>query len=267
MPPPTDLPRGLDVASYQGNPDWDAVAGAGYAFAFTKATEATDYTNPTFRRNWAEIRRAGMIRGCYHYARLERGNSATDEADYFYAAVLGAGGLQAGDLLALDLEPGVTVHAAGAWCMSWLERIERLAGFKPLVYTGPWVIAQQGLAGTPELGEYGLWLASYQAAMPAAPAPWQFVAFWQYSATGKVPGIVGNVDLNVFNGPADRIALYGKPGAIVEPPKPAPSDADTIGGLRVAVAHLADVVCEIEDRPARLAKAREIREQFVGPRP
>lgn len=215
-----DLPRGIDVASYQGRPDWAAVAASGIRFAFTKATEDVDYTNPTLGHNWAGIKANGIVRGAYHYARPERGNSmerAHAEADYFMATVLRAGGLETGDMLVLDLEPTVRVSGAAAWSLAWLERVERLAGVKPLVYTGPWVIQQQGLDAHTELGEYGLWLAAYQSTMPRPLAPWDTVAFWQYSSTGRVPGIAGDVDLNVFNGAPDRLALYGKPGEIVLP--------------------------------------------------
>lgn len=268
MPPPSDLPRGVDVASYQGSPDWDAVKAAGYAFAFTKVTEDDGYVNPFFARNWREIRRAGLYRGAYHFARPE-GADAGQEADYFLDHVDAAGGLQTGDMLVLDLEAGT--GDLGPWVLTFLHRCEDRAGFKPLVYTGAWFSGPHNLGAYPEIGQYGLWLASYQSTMPPAPEPWEFVAFWQFSDKGQVPGVVGNVDLNVFRGPLDRLPLYGKPGSIPgpspEPPKPEPTPGETIGGLRVAVAQLADVVCEIEDRPVRLAKAREIREQFVGPRP
>lgn len=60
-------------------------------------------------------------------------------------------------------------------------------------------------------------------------------------------------------------------GSVSEPssdtPKPEAYSDETANGLRIAVAHLADVVAEIDDRPRRLAEARAIREQFVGPRP
>ena len=66
------------------------------------------------------------------------------------------------------------------------------------------------------LGEYGLWLASWgRSTMPPAPAPWQFVAFWQYSSTESVPGIPGEVDADYFNGPEQNIPLYGIPSGSV----------------------------------------------------
>ena len=55
--------QGLDVASYQGYPNWTSVKNSGKTFAITKATEGTTYTNPYFATNWARIKSAGLIRG------------------------------------------------------------------------------------------------------------------------------------------------------------------------------------------------------------
>jgi lysozyme len=216
-PVPTTLPTGVDVASYQGYPDWNAVAQAGYQFAFTKVTEDTGYLNPTFEHNWARIKAAGMSRGCYHFARPGV-RDAEDEADYCLRMIAEHGGLAEGDLLALDLEAGS--GDLGQWVLDFLHRCEAVAGVRPLVYTGAWFSGPHNLAAYPEIGQYGLWLASYQAQMPPAPPPWQVVAFWQLSSSGRVPGIAGDVDLNVFNGPAENIKLYGKPAAT--PPAPSP---------------------------------------------
>lgn len=213
----SQLPRGIDVASYQGYPDWAKVAASGITFAFTKVTEDTGYVNPTFAHNWAGIKAAGLVRGAYHFARPE-GTDAVAEADFFLAEIMHAGGLDTGDMLALDLESGS--GDLGPWSLAFLRRVEQLAGFKPIVYTGKWFTDSHNIGVYPELGEYGLWLAAYQASMPAPPAPWDVVAFWQHSSTGRVPGIVGDVDLNVFNGDVSRLAFYGKPGAVVTPPSP-----------------------------------------------
>lgn len=210
----TGLPQGCDVASYQGNPNWDAVKASGIAFAFSKVTEDTGYTNPTFRRNWSEMKRVGIIRGAYHFARPEV-NDAKGEADYFLDQIDAAGGLQTGDMLALDLEAGA--GDLGPWTLAFLRHCEARAGFKPLIYTGTWFSGPHNLAAYPDLGQYGLWLAAYQSTMPAAPPPWTTVAFWQYSDKGQVPGINGDVDLNVFNGDLSRMAFYGKPGAVIPP--------------------------------------------------
>jgi lysozyme len=222
----SQLPRGIDVSSWQGNPDWAKVAASGIRFAFTKVTEDTGYVNPTFAHNWAGIRAAGLVRGAYHFARPGT-QDADDEARYFLDLVLTQGELETGDMLALDIESGS--GDLGPWALEWCRTVEARVGFKPLIYTGRWFTESHDMADDVELAQYGLWLAAYQQQMPAPPAPWDVVAFWQHSSTGRVPGIVGDVDLNVFNGDASRLAFYGKPGAIVSPP--APADLSTLVGV------------------------------------
>ena len=208
--------RGIDVASWQGTPDWRAVAASGISFAITKATEGVGYLNPTFARNWLEIRAAGIVRGAYHFAELGT-NTPEAEADYFLANVRRVGGLAEGDLLALDLEDkdGSLKRAndVGGWALSWLRYVERQTGVAPLLYTAPSVITEHSLVSYPALAGYPLWLASYRDGVPPVPAPWTEIAIWQHSDKGSVPGIVGNVDLNRFMGTADELAALGKPAA------------------------------------------------------
>lgn len=208
--------RGIDVASWQGQPDWRLVAAAGIRFAITKATEGVGYLNPTFARNWLEILAAGMQRGAYHFAEPDV-NRPEDEADYFLANVHRVGGLAAGDMLALDLEDKegslgqMSEGAVAAWALAWLRYVERQTGVVPLLYTGAYVISEHGLTD-PAFARYPLWLASYREAPPPAPAPWSGIAIWQHSDKGSMQGIVGNVDLNRFLGTAEQLAALGKPG-------------------------------------------------------
>lgn len=221
-------PRGVDVSSWQGNPDWTAVAASGIVFAITKVTEDDGYINPFFARNWRAIKAADMYRGCYHFARPSV-NDAVTEADYMLAAIDGQGGLETGDLVALDLEAGS--GDLGPWVLDFCHRVEQQAGVRPLIYTGAWFSGPHNLGAYPEIGEYGLWLAAYSAVQPDPPPPWALTAFWQYSYKGQVPGIAGNVDLNVFNGPADRIPMYGKPASSPPPPPPPPDNLERIRAL------------------------------------
>jgi GH25 family lysozyme M1 (1,4-beta-N-acetylmuramidase) len=207
--PTVPLPRGIDVASYQGYPNWESVAAAGYDFAITKVTEDDGYVNPTFAYNWNRIKAAGMIRGAYHFARPQ-GNDAVTEADYFVDLVEQQG-IETGDILALDLEAGA--GDLGPWVLAFCRRVEERCGFPPIIYTGRWFSEPHNLGAYPEIGNYALWLASYQQQMPSPPAPWQAVSIWQHSSSGQVPGIAGDVDLNVFNGDLSRLALLGKPAS------------------------------------------------------
>ena len=264
-PPAIDHLRGIDVASYQGNPDWAAVAASGIAFAITKATQGVGYLNPTFARNWHEMKAADLVRGAYHYAEPAE-NTAQAEADYFLSQVERLG-LVEGDLLALDLEPPQSVPGVSRWALEWLARVQERTGITPLLYTGPWVIERDGLGEASDLRHYPLWLAAYRETMPAAPSPWSEIAIWQHSDEGKVLGIGAAVDLNQFFGSRDDLLALGKPAATNEPPLAADPRDEKIAGLVTAVAHLADVVSLIEDPGQRIAQAQAIRTQFVGPRP
>jgi len=199
--------KGVDVASYQGNPDWVAVAASGITFAFTKLSEDNGYINPYFERNWVAIKAAGLYRGVYHFARPQ-GQDAETEARYFLDNLFTHGGaLDYGDMIVLDIEAGA--GDLGHWVLKWLQYVENYVGFKPLVYTGAWFAGPHNFAAVPELAEYGLWIAAYQDEMPFAFAPWLNVAFWQYTSKGQVPGIGGDVDMNVFNGDVNHIPMYG----------------------------------------------------------
>src|SRR5262245_8479872 len=75
---------GIDVSHYQGTINWTSVAAAGKVFAFEKATESTNYTDPTLATNMTGGKNAGVLMGCYHFARPDTSaNDAVNEANYF----------------------------------------------------------------------------------------------------------------------------------------------------------------------------------------
>src|SRR5215471_13964020 len=214
-------PLGVDVASHQGSVDWQAVANSGVSFAFTKSTGGHSYVNPTLGANANGIRAAGLTLGYYHFAFESSldgfpGAGPEAEAQHFLDAI-GPYGLQTGELVALDVEDVAAYGDLSDWCLRWLRAVEQRVGFRPLFYSGSYFIAAHGL-GIPALGEYGLWLAAYQATIPPTPQPWPIIAFWQWTDRGNVPGVVGYCDRNVFNGDAGQMASYGKPGTPVATP-------------------------------------------------
>ena len=62
-----DHPVGIDLSRHQSNVDWGKARAAGVAFAFIKATEGADFTDPRFTINWSEARTSGVLRGAYHF--------------------------------------------------------------------------------------------------------------------------------------------------------------------------------------------------------
>jgi lysozyme len=199
--------QGIDVSDEQGNPNWHQVAASGRQFVITKATEGIGWKAVSFAANWAGIKEAGMLRGAYHYARPDLGNTPDAEASYFLQVVQAAG-LQAGDFLALDLEVN-SANLAG-WALTWLEQVTAAVGFRPFFYSYHAFLSEQGLTNNDSLAKYGLWLASYTPTMPSPPPTWPSIAIWQYSCKGTVPGINGLCDEDAFNGSVDNLKQFGK---------------------------------------------------------
>jgi lysozyme len=188
--------QGIDVASYQGYPNWSSVKSSGKTFAFTKATEGTTYTNPYFATNWSRMKSNGLIRGAYHYGRP--GTDAVSQANHFVNTVHPT----SGDLqLALDIETtdGKSASAVRTWIVNFINRIKTLTGRPGIIYTGFYFWRDS--AGNGSNLNCPLWLAAY-VSNPAAyvPAAWSTWSFWQYTSSGTVSGVSGNVDRDAWNG-------------------------------------------------------------------
>jgi lysozyme len=210
------MTAGIDVSNHQVAIDWTKVASFGIEFALIKATEGTTFRDPSFAANWSAAKANGLARGAYHFPRADLGTNPRDEADHFLA-IVGSQGLDVGDLLALDIEdsPGSPQPADLLdWVSTWLAHVRANVGFRPLIYSTAGYLAGHNLTNKAELGEHGMWLASWfntrPTTFPAPPAGWPLVAVHQWTSKGSVPGIAGLVDLDLFNGPIDRFRLYGK---------------------------------------------------------
>ncbi len=187
--------EGIDVSHWNGKVDWVQVQQSGRRFAIMKATENTTYFDDTFVNNWTMSQAAGLVRGAYHFFHADTNPVA--QADYFLQHVP----LSPSDLPpVLDLETTQLQSGAkvAANALAWLERVEAQTGRRPILYTYP---AFWPSIGNPSgFAKYPLWIANYGVKCPKVPGQWTGWPFWQYSSKGAVPGISGNVDLNVFNG-------------------------------------------------------------------
>ncbi|UPK45781.1 GH25 family lysozyme [Paenibacillus pabuli] len=204
--------QGIDVSRYQGKIDWLKVKADGREFVFIKATEGQTYSDPNFATNVKGALSAGLLVGTYHFLKATTTVSAKTEAAHYAKTLDTVGGA---DLLGLppvmDYEnnPGNLSKAQiNAVAKSFLSELERLTGQKPIIYTGNSFASNfdTGLSG------YDLWIARYSDTRTPDDQPaWKTWTIWQYSDSGKVPGITGNVDLNEFNGSlSDLKKRYGK---------------------------------------------------------
>jgi GH25 family lysozyme M1 (1,4-beta-N-acetylmuramidase) len=195
------VPLGVDVSHWQGPINWTQVAASGQKFAVMKAIEATGRSSvavdPTLSTNLAGAHAAGLVVGAYAFARPQY--PAVMQADAFASAI---GRLPDGSLppvLDLEVNGGLSVTALITWTHAFLSELEAKVGVPPMIYSGPsfWSSSMGGNTG---FTRYPLWEAHYTtAAAPYAMGGWPTYTMWQYTSTGSVPGISGNVDRDRFN--------------------------------------------------------------------
>lgn len=207
-------PTGIDVSNWQGSINWTSVKNAGIDFAYIKATEGTTYKDPRFNTNYPAAYHAGVIRGAYHFAR-PGSSSGSVQAEFFASN----GGAWSADNLtlpgALDLEAppsgaacyGLSTTQMRNWITDFYNTYKARTGRDMVIYTtASWWNSCTG-SWTGMASKSPLWIAHWGVSSPSLPAGWNNTTwtFWQYSATGSVSGISGDVDRNHFNGSRARL--------------------------------------------------------------
>lgn len=203
-----ELPLGIDVSRRNGAIDWGAVADAGAAFAYVKATEGVTGQDDRFAANWQGMGAVGILRGAMHVFRPHLDPDA--QAEHF-AEVVGA--LRTGDLPpVVELEdrrgewkriptPGERLERVVAFA----DRVRDLLGREPILRTSPAFLTRT-LRRPRAIGAHPLWLVRRRT--PPA-AHW---SFWQFSDAGTIAGVRGKVGLLRFaDSVAELQALAGLP--------------------------------------------------------
>jgi GH25 family lysozyme M1 (1,4-beta-N-acetylmuramidase) len=205
---------GIDVSRFQGPIDWPTVATGGIKFAFVQASRGSgaDCTvkpgqcgaDPYFATNRVAAESNRIRVGAYHRAFAAGGTTedaradAIAEADVFLGAV---GSLQSGELVpVLDIESpfsGMTATTLRTWIRVWVKKVNKRLGRKPMIYTNASSWAATGNTLEFAQARYPLWIAEWGVSRPSVPASnWAGHGYsvWQYSSSGTVAGISGNVD-------------------------------------------------------------------------
>lgn len=183
----------FDVSHWQGQINWGKVAKK-YNRGFIKATERTNFIDSQFHNNFKQATAAGIKLGAYHFSRFTNTATAIKEAEFFVSVAKNAGFTGP---LCLDLEdnPGNLNKAnMTAASIAFLQVIVK-AGYTPVIYVnGAYYKNLIDYAKIKkETGAY-LWYANPTNKPEGTPV--YKCDLWQYTWTGKVDGISGDVDLN-----------------------------------------------------------------------
>jgi lysozyme len=208
--------KGIDISRFQGLIGWKRVASTRIKFAYIQASRGhrsdclvapeSCGPDPYYERNARKARAAGLRVGAYHRAFAEGPDTQAARADARREAnvfVRTVGKVKRKDLRpALDVETpfvGLSDADLRRWLRTFSRRTEKLLGVKPIIYTNQssWLAT----GDTKWFARHGfpLWVANYGVPRPAMPADnWAGKGWtiWQFTSTGRVRGIDGNVDVN-----------------------------------------------------------------------
>ncbi len=223
---------GIDTSFYQDKeetpepPDFQKAYNAGARFSFHRGGQGIWY-DPDFKVNWANAKKAGLLRAVYWFYDYRFPANAQAEKTWFLENV------DKGELPAIIdlervpiLENGVRKYVplppTKNLYIALDQFIDILSGYEgrcPILYTNLdflWYIITQP---TEKMKKCPLWVACYNPTPPVRLGAWKEWKFWQYSSHGDGPAYgmeSGNVDLDYFNGTiADLRAFAGAP----TPPK------------------------------------------------
>jgi len=187
----------ISYLGYKNQQNVSGIVDYPISFIFIKSTESTKIRNPFYANDYTQARRHGIPIGAYHFFSCKA--TGTSQAQHFLNNTL----FRSGDLPpVLDLEPShAQITAMGGPevlfrnVRTWLQAVERRTHVKPILYISQSFVNRY-LPEAPDLKrDYHVWIARYSEYKPDVK-----LSIWQLSPNGRVCGIHGEVDVNVFNG-------------------------------------------------------------------
>lgn len=189
---------GIDVSKHNGNIDWNAVKNSGVDFVIIRCGYRGSATgvlveDPKFKSNIQGATAAGLKVGIYFFSQAVNEVEAVEEASMTVSLIRNYKitypvflDVEAANGRADGLNSAARTQVIKAYC----ETI-RNSGYTAGVYANKtWLSSKMNVSS---LGSYRIWLAQYA----SAPTYSGRYEMWQYSSTGRISGISGNVDLNI----------------------------------------------------------------------
>ena len=186
--------NGIDISAWQNIIDFNEVKSDGIKIVYIKSSEGTNYIDPYFERNYQKAKERDLYIGVYHYVRARNVEEAIQEADFFYSVIKEK---ELDCKLAMDFESfgSLSKQQINNIALNFLERLKKITNMEVLVYSNTYTATN---IFSKEIAKYPLWVAQYGVSKPSSNGNWDSWVGFQYTSTGNVKGIAGNVDRDKF---------------------------------------------------------------------
>lgn len=186
--------RGIDISEFQGEIDFEEVRRSGIEAVYIRVG-AGEYTDEYFAENYERAKAAGLKIGFYHYVTARSVEEGRRQARFFASL---AAGREPDMRLAMDFEyfGSLSVSQINAISEAYLDELTSLTRREAVIYSD--LSNARNIFSRALAEKYPLWAAQYGADEPSANGKWREWVGFQYTDEGRVGGIYGNVDRNIF---------------------------------------------------------------------
>jgi len=186
--------RGIDISEFQGEIDFEEVRRSGIEAVYIRVG-AGEYTDEYFAENYERAKAAGLKIGFYHYVTARSVEEGRRQARFFASL---AAGREPDMRLATDFEyfGSLSVSQINAISEAYLDELTALTRREAVIYSD--LSNARNIFSRALAEKYPLWAAQYGADEPSANGKWREWVGFQYTDEGRVGGIYGNVDRNIF---------------------------------------------------------------------
>lgn len=186
--------RGIDISEFQGEIDFEKVRRSGIEAVYIRVG-AGEYTDEYFAENYERAKAAGLKIGFYHYVTARSVEEGRRQARFFASL---AAGREPDMRLAMDFEyfGSLSVSQINAISEAYLDELTALTKREAVIYSD--LSNARNIFSRALAEKYPLWAAQYGADEPSANGKWREWVGFQYTDEGRVGGIYGNVDRNIF---------------------------------------------------------------------
>ena len=193
-PSSNEIYRGIDVSEWQGDIDFGEVKEAGIEVVYIRAGQGFSYEDARFEENYEKAKRNGLKVGVYHYMTARSVEDARTQAQFFASLISNK---QIDCKLAMDFESfgNLSNSQINEIALAYLRELQSVTGKEVIVYSNTYNARS---TFNSEIAQYPLWVAQYGVSEPSDNGKWSSWEGYQYSSTGRVNGISGNVDLDRY---------------------------------------------------------------------